>query len=402
MVNEVIDPDRKTWDEAQLRTLVSNIDCDAILSIPVAMKKGSDTLVWHYDSKGYYSVKSGYQEAVQQAHIRSNLPGSFTDWSAKEWKFVWSLNLPPKLKHFVGRMYHNVLAIKKNLWRRRCAHSVVCPICLAEVETVEHLLFGYEWAKMVWFGSGVGFRCADHDLGSIRSCFGQLIASIGSACEDRKTLCSMVWVAWCIWKARNAYIFNHILVDLIMVIATAKREEAEFLVACAEASTSTETLAETQCPRPHRVPLPSGLWKLNCDSATDLSRGRGVVVVLLRDDKGNLVDGIAASIRMTTALQGEATAVRLVCFMARALHCATVEVESDCKTLIQQCVSEGVPLWEICAVLNDIRFMASSGGLVFKWSPRIQNRAAHWVALACLREALPVDWVSQPLVALVG
>ncbi|KAL7161387.1 hypothetical protein ACSBR2_041945 [Camellia fascicularis] len=187
----------------------------------------------------------------------------------------------------------------------------------------------------------------------------------------------MVWVAWCIWRARNACIFNHIPVDPIVVIATAKREEAEFLAACAEASTSTETLVATQCPRPHWVPPSSGLWKLNCDSATDLSRGRGAVAVLLRDDKGKLVDGIVASIRMTSALQGEATAVRLACSMARALHCATVEVESDCKTLIQLCVSERVPPWEICAVMNDIRFMARSGGLAFKWCPRIQNKAAH-------------------------
>ncbi|KAL7193561.1 hypothetical protein ACSBR2_025213 [Camellia fascicularis] len=278
-VNEVIDPARQTWDEAQLRTLVSNTDCDAILSISIAMKEGNDTLVWHHDSKGCYTVKSGYQEAVKQAHIQSNLPGSSTDWSAKEWKFAWSLNLPPKLKHFIWRIYHNALATKQNLWRRRCAHSAVCPICLSEVKTIEHLLFGCEWAKRVWFGSGVGFRCDDLDLGTIWSCFGKLIASLGSASEGRNTLCSMVWVAWCIWKTRNEYIFNHIPVDPIVVIATAKRVEAEFLATCADASTSSETLAGAQCLVPHWVPPPSGIWKINCDSATDLTRGRGAVAV---------------------------------------------------------------------------------------------------------------------------
>lgn len=65
-------------------------------------------------------------------------------------------------------------------------------------------------------------------------------------------------------------------------------------------------------------------------------------------------------------------------------------------------VSEGVPPWDICAVMNDIRSMASSRGLAFKWCPRVGNRAAHWVASACLHDTLPVNWVSQPPMAFVG
>ncbi|KAI7999843.1 hypothetical protein LOK49_LG09G01673, partial [Camellia lanceoleosa] len=121
-VNEVIDPVRHTWDETQLRTLVSNLDCEAILSIPLASTEGNDTLVWHHDARGCYTVKSGYQEAVKQAHIQCNLPGSSADWSAKIWKLVWSLKLPPKLKHFVWRLYHNALATKHN------AGVAVCPL----------------------------------------------------------------------------------------------------------------------------------------------------------------------------------------------------------------------------------------------------------------------------------
>ncbi|KAI7990427.1 hypothetical protein LOK49_LG12G02451 [Camellia lanceoleosa] len=248
----------------------------------------------------------------------------------------------------------------------------------------------------------MGFRCDDLAMGPIRICLGQLISSLGTDCEGRKTLCSLVWMSWCIWKARNEHIFNHVPVDPIEVIATAKWMEAEYLIACEDTSVSSATSAGAPNPVPQWVPPLHGTWKINCDAATDLFRGRGAVAVLLRDATGKLVDGVATSLRMTTALQGEACAVRFACSMARALHGATVEVESDCKKLIQLCVSEGVPPWEICAVMNDIWCMASSGTVTFKWCPRIQNRAAHWVASACLRNALPVDWVSQPPVALVG
>ncbi|XP_028089296.1 uncharacterized protein LOC114289726 [Camellia sinensis] len=393
---------RQSWDEVKLRNLVSDADCDAILSVPVALLEGHDTLVWHHDSKGCYSVKSGYQKAVKQAHARTNLPGSSVDWSAKEWKIAWNLNLLPKLKHFVWRMYHNALATKQNLWRRRCAHSTDCPICLTAAESVEHLFFGCEWAKRVWFDSGLGFRCDELDMGTIWSWFGKLFASLGTASEGRSVLCSMIWVAWSIWKVRNEHLFNHYIVDPIEVIAKAKQEEAVFLAACEVDSAFVETIAGAQSSGPQWVPPPRGIWKINCDAATDLSRGRGAVVVLLRDEKGNLLDDIAAKIRLTIVVQGETIAVCLACAMARAIQCVAVEIESDSKTVIQLCVSEGVPPWEICAIIQDIRSLAHSGGLTFKWSPRVRNRAAHWVATACLHDYLPVHWVSQPLMAFVG
>ncbi|KAI7986279.1 hypothetical protein LOK49_LG14G00511 [Camellia lanceoleosa] len=116
---------------------------------------------------------------------------------------------------------------------------------------------------------------------------------------------------------------------------------------------SSTTSTGAPYPVQHWVPPLHGTWKINCDTATDLFRERGAVAVLIRDATGKLVDGIATSL-MTIALVRKACAVRLACSMARALHGATLEVESDCKTLIQLCVSEGVPPWEICAVMNDI------------------------------------------------
>ncbi|KAI8031740.1 hypothetical protein LOK49_LG01G00713 [Camellia lanceoleosa] len=151
----------------------------------------------------------------------------------------------------------------------------------------------------------------------------------------------MVWVAWSIWKARNDYLFNQYPVNPIEVVAKTKREEAEFLAACEVDSAFVETAAGAQSHEPHWVPPLRGKWKFNCDAATDLSRGRGAVAVLLRDEKGHLVDGIAAKIRLATAIQDEASAVRLACAMARALNCANVEIDSDCKNVIQLCVRGG-------------------------------------------------------------
>ncbi|KAI8030073.1 hypothetical protein LOK49_LG01G00907 [Camellia lanceoleosa] len=176
-VSEVIAPIHKTWDEAKIRTLVADEDCDAILSIPVAVMKGNNTIVWHHDSKGCYMVKSG--ELGQDSDLLNGLDG---------------------LKHLeVGAQGHG----------------------------------------------------------------------------------------------------------------------------------------------PHWVPPSRGKWKFNCDAETDLSRGRGAVAVLLRDEKGHLVDGIGAKIRLATAIQVEASVVRLACAMARALNYSNMEIDNDCKNVIQLCIRGG-------------------------------------------------------------
>ncbi|KAI7980313.1 hypothetical protein LOK49_Contig167G00004 [Camellia lanceoleosa] len=235
-VHEVIHPVNKQWDERKIRSIVSDVDCDAILSIPVSVEDKDDALIWHHDSRGCYTVNSGYQEAVKQAHLGSTLPSSSTGWSAKEWKFVWNLNLPPKLKHFVWRIYHNALATCQNLLAKRCANTACCPVCLTAAESIEHLLFECEWSKRVWFGSNLGLRCDDLGNLSVRDWFGQCFTSFGISNWGKSVICSMIWVAWTIWKGRNDHLFNHCLVNPEAIIAKAKHDEAEFLATCNVAS----------------------------------------------------------------------------------------------------------------------------------------------------------------------
>ncbi|KAI8031311.1 putative ribonuclease H protein [Camellia lanceoleosa] len=179
------------WDESKIRLLVSEEDCEAILSIPVSSNDRDDTLVGHYDSKGSYMVKSGYQEAIKQAHLGSNLPSSSSSWSEKKWKFVWSLNLPSKLRHFLWKIYHNALATKQNLHHRYCANSDRCPMCLKKTESLDHLLFECEWAKRVWFGSGLGLRCDMLGMDSVKNWIGNYFESLGASSWGKTTICSM-------------------------------------------------------------------------------------------------------------------------------------------------------------------------------------------------------------------
>lgn len=41
------------------------VDTTVILKIPLPKKQSKDEVLWHYDKKGDYSVKSGYQLALK-------------------------------------------------------------------------------------------------------------------------------------------------------------------------------------------------------------------------------------------------------------------------------------------------------------------------------------------------
>ncbi|KAK3225196.1 hypothetical protein Dsin_005058 [Dipteronia sinensis] len=65
MVADFIDKQRHCWYMRKLQEFFLNIDIELILSIPVSTRDRDDFLMWHFDKKGIYSVKSGYKLAVE-------------------------------------------------------------------------------------------------------------------------------------------------------------------------------------------------------------------------------------------------------------------------------------------------------------------------------------------------
>ncbi|KAI7985423.1 Gamma-tubulin complex component 2 [Camellia lanceoleosa] len=161
LVKDVVNPSLKK-DHQKIRSLVFQEEHDALALIPILVEK-EDVLVWHHNSVGSYTIKSGYQCALRlTTDPPANLPSSSTPWCDKDWNFMWSLNLPPKLKHFVWRLCNNILATKQNLHHRRCSISDMYRVCSQSSKSIEHVFLGCAWTKAVWFGSGLGILVEFH------------------------------------------------------------------------------------------------------------------------------------------------------------------------------------------------------------------------------------------------
>ena len=72
---------------------------------------------------------------------------------SKWWKTLWRLNIPPKVKTFIWRVYSNVVPSMDNLWKKKIVKDPSCPCCGSYVESVAHALFGCKKARKVWSGT---------------------------------------------------------------------------------------------------------------------------------------------------------------------------------------------------------------------------------------------------------
>ncbi|KAH9774208.1 Myosin [Citrus sinensis] len=103
-------------------------------------------------------------------------------------------------------------------------------------------------------------------------------------------------------------------------------------------------------------PPPPGLFKVNVDAATNLSKQRGGIGAVVRDSKG---DCVAAAAQRTT-LKGnvadmEADAVLLGIQVARKANCAHFVIESDSKEVVELVLKRKSSLAEISWNVEEIQ-----------------------------------------------
>ena len=114
-VSVLIDEDH-CWRDDAIRKHFHQEDAAQILKIPLPRQPSLDQVLWHYDKKGNYSVKSGYQLALQMKF--PNRPSSSKEGKSS-WSSIWYLQIPEKVKIFIWRATNDLLSTLENLWKRK-------------------------------------------------------------------------------------------------------------------------------------------------------------------------------------------------------------------------------------------------------------------------------------------
>jgi hypothetical protein len=81
----------------------------------------------YYEKFGIYTVKSAYKLLFNRKFeaVTVGQPSSSSD---AMWKGVWKLNVPPKVRVFWWRAFHEFLPSRYNLWRRHIEPVAFCEI----------------------------------------------------------------------------------------------------------------------------------------------------------------------------------------------------------------------------------------------------------------------------------
>uniref|UniRef100_A0A803QD75 Reverse transcriptase domain-containing protein n=1 Tax=Cannabis sativa TaxID=3483 RepID=A0A803QD75_CANSA len=147
-VADLITP-TKEWNHALIQSIFPTDIQQAIVVIPLHSIPTQDAHFWSLTPHGSYTVNSGYHLAHSQLHHNEPTPSeskSSTTW----WKHLWTLPLPPKVKHFLWRVCHDILPTSHNLFNRKTICSPHCSRCHYHNETLEHALFRCPTAQKIW------------------------------------------------------------------------------------------------------------------------------------------------------------------------------------------------------------------------------------------------------------
>ena len=201
MVNDLIDPVTSQWNPELVQQVFSQEDAAVILSMPIC-RDAEDFMVWHYDSKGIFSVKSAYRVWLITQDLKSvrssgaSVAGSC--WMKDTWKKLWQLHCPAKVHHFLWRFGHNSHPLHLNIERRGVELDTNCVVCGRQFEDGGHLFFRCKKVRNLW-----RILQLDNVRSDLMACQGPLrVLQYVLQLPDEQKM-RTVALLWCWWSERN-------------------------------------------------------------------------------------------------------------------------------------------------------------------------------------------------------
>ncbi|CAB4268750.1 unnamed protein product [Prunus armeniaca] len=279
-VSFLIDPVTLQWKTDILGAWFSAEEAAIIHKIPLSFRQPPDTLIWHFERHGHYSVKSGYEVARQYLLqlggdvVQTN--GTANGITAPVWRKIWEVRVPPKVRLFLWRAMLNILPTKVNLKRRGVAELGGCVFC-GEEETGFHVFVQCPMAEAVWHHCscwGSLQRVVAVDL----TAWFQDVALTLSAPELEQVMICM----WALWNERNQVVWNDRWRSVSEIVSGAIR----LLHDCYELQPPLipPSRVKAKWQRP-----PLGSIKINLGEACRGATGTGGIGVVVRDHVGTFL-----------------------------------------------------------------------------------------------------------------
>jgi hypothetical protein len=162
----------------------------------IALNRDQDKPRWKLTKSGIFSVKSLYNKLSAVGVDRS-------------FKQLWKAKIPLKIKIWLWLIWHNAIATKDNMKKRKWIGSFTCQFCPAD-ETITHLFFTCPMAAYMWSTISTVLGVFTRP-----SCFTQYFWWIAKVFPVGPNfhIVGIAALCWAIWKTRNNACFEGKLIS---------------------------------------------------------------------------------------------------------------------------------------------------------------------------------------------
>ncbi|CAN1174466.1 Putative ribonuclease H protein At1g65750 [Linum perenne] len=380
----ILNPQR-IWNITKFRAVFPEHVVKQILLIPLGPVGFFDRLVWHFESSGNFTVQSCYK-LLQNNRSAGIQP---LDSSLRKlWKWLWQLDLPPKIKFFIWRACRNALPTRLGLHRRRCEISSLCVTCSTADESVEHILFHCPTSLSFWQQVMPSVVCPAHHQ-STRDWFASLASFISPAVAT-----DIGFTVWYLWKLRNEMLFQNQPPNLTALAIRRSHEIEQWKVIAHLHRSATTGSSSSNHLITSLAPTTTSQW-IVCDGAYLATIRKGAYGVIMYDAEGCLINGRASSFPCAAPICAEASAIQTAIQLAQSSSSPTI-IYSDCNVLTSAIHEpQNTWPWIVAGPLATItRSLFWNQQVTVQYAPRLVVNLAHQIAHKARDDILPPNWFS--------
>lgn len=97
--SELIKQEETQWDVPLVQQIFHPFDADEILKLRIPHEPGEDTIAWHFEKSGVFSVRSAYRLGLNlKFRLTETGNSSRPDGQRTLWNLIWKAAVPPKVK----------------------------------------------------------------------------------------------------------------------------------------------------------------------------------------------------------------------------------------------------------------------------------------------------------------
>ncbi|KAK2407645.1 Ribonuclease H superfamily protein [Trifolium repens] len=377
-VSELIDEEWGCWRSDLINNMFNARDAQLINQIPIVNYGTKDEVIWRFEKKGLYTVKSAYRVCVDVILDRE-------DWKVEgDWNKLWALPIPPKVKHFMWKLGRDCLPNRQKLLCKGVDCQSNCVVCNDYLEDNWHLFLSCVDTVNCWRKINMWHKLDNvmQQATNFKDFFVKLWSNM-----DQCQLVSFAMTAWSLWHKRNVQLWEGKIETSDQVLARAQGVLQAWQQAQEVCNRSPSTRAQVQ--QVTWYPPPVNYVKCNIDAAIFSPEKKTSMGACVRNEDGQFITAMSVhTSAVMTPAEAEAWALQQGIMWMAMLGYRNVIFELDCKTVVDDIDSSKDNHSEYGLLIEDCKSMLSPhSNYVVAFTRRQANGSAHALARAALSHA---------------